>query len=112
MKVCAHCTTPIKCTASRDCALETRARRQDAQAEFVQHIDHPEHYGGANNPYEAIKVIDAWELNFSLGNVVKYVCRHGKKAGITDEGLRDLKKALWYLNHEINEREKARAGRS
>ncbi len=62
-------------------------------------IAHPAHYGGAENTYEAIKVIDAWALNFSLGNAVKYICRAGKKPGTST--LDDLKKAAWYLNHEI-----------
>jgi hypothetical protein len=25
-------------------------------------VNHPAHYGGADNPYEAIKVIEAWKL--------------------------------------------------
>ena len=36
-------------------------------------VDHPPHYGGADNPYEAIKVIEAWSLGFCLGNTVKYI---------------------------------------
>lgn len=60
-------------------------------------VDHPAHYGGKDNLYEAIKVIDAWALGFSLGNAVKYICRAGKKTST----LEDLKKAAWYLNHEI-----------
>ena len=32
-------------------------------------VNHPNHYGGEDNIYEAIKVIDAWELGFSLGNL-------------------------------------------
>ncbi len=60
-------------------------------------INHPEHYGG-DTPYEAIKVIEAWSLNFNLGNVVKYVARAGKKG----ETLEDLRKAAWYLQREIN----------
>ena len=42
-------------------------------------VDHPSHYGGADNPYEAIKVIEAWQLGFCLGNTVKYISRAGKK---------------------------------
>jgi len=34
-------------------------------------VNHPEHYGGKSNVYEAIKVIDAWDLDFCLGNTVK-----------------------------------------
>jgi len=65
-------------------------------------VNHPPHYGGADNPYEAIKVIDAWQLSFCLGNTVKYISRAGKKG----DRLEDLKKALWYLRHEIESLEK------
>lgn len=60
-------------------------------------VDHPDHYGGKDNPYEAIQVIEAWDLNFHLGNVVKYISRAGKKG----EGLEDLEKALWYLSRHV-----------
>jgi hypothetical protein len=65
-------------------------------------IHHPAHYGGEENPYEAIKVIDAWKLSFCLGNVLKYICRAEAK----DNTLENLKKAQWYLNHEIELRER------
>jgi hypothetical protein len=65
----------------------------------VEQVNHPSHYGGENNPYEAIKVIDAWDLGFSLGNTVKYISRAGKKG--KDKELEDLRKALWYLQHHI-----------
>lgn len=64
---------------------------------YINEIDHPSHYGG-DTTYEAIKVIEAWELDFHLGNVVKYVSRCGKK---TDDSLQDLKKAKWYLDRKI-----------
>ena len=60
-------------------------------------VDHPAHYGGADNPYEAIKVIEAWNLGFNLGNAVKYISRHEHKG----TALEDLKKAKWYLEREI-----------
>jgi hypothetical protein len=62
-------------------------------------VSHPPHYGGAANPYEAIKVIEAWELGFSLGNALKYICRAGRKRRSTQ--IEDLKKARWYLDAEI-----------
>ncbi len=62
-------------------------------------VDHPSHYGG-DTVYEAIKVIEAWELGFCLGNTVKYISRAGKK-GDADKLLEDLKKARWYLDREI-----------
>jgi len=69
----------------------------------VSSIDHPAHYGGADNPYEAIKVIEAWGLGFNLGNTVKYIARAGKK-GAT---LEDLQKARWYLDREIENQARA-----
>ena len=69
-------------------------------------INHPDHYGGKDNPYEAIKVIRAWGLSFSLGNVVKYIARAGKKD--PTKRLEDLHKAMWYLQEEIaNEYERS-----
>lgn len=62
-------------------------------------VNHPVHYGGADNPYEAIKVIEAWKLGFRLGNTVKYISRAGKK---TPGLIEDLKKARWYLDREIS----------
>ena len=67
-------------------------------------IDHPPHYGGESNPYEAIKVIEAWQLGFCLGNTIKYVSCAGKKPG--SDALEDLKKAAWYLQREIEARSK------
>lgn len=62
-----------------------------------EQVNHPDHYGGEDNPYEAIKVIEAWNLGFCLGNTVKYIARAGKK----DATLQELKKARWYLDREI-----------
>jgi hypothetical protein len=52
-------------------------------------------YGGKNNTFEPIKIINNYNLNFNLGNVIKYVLR--------DKGskLEDLKKAVDYLKNEI-----------
>jgi hypothetical protein len=67
-------------------------------------VNHPEHYGGSENVYEAIKVIENWDLDFHLGNTVKYISRAGKK-GVNKE-LEDLKKAKFYLDRKINNLEK------
>lgn len=72
--------------------------------ENKEQVNHPCHYGGSENLYEAIKVIDAWNLGFSLGNTVKYISRAGKKN--KDKELEDLHKALWYLKHHIETLEK------
>lgn len=56
----------------------------------------PPHYQGTIQP---IDLINAQDLNFNLGNVIKYVCRAGKKQG--ENILSDLEKAKDYLNFEI-----------
>ncbi len=66
-----------------------------------EQVNHPDHYGGKDNPYEAIKVIEAWNLDFCLGNTVKYISRAGKKE--TDKTIQDLEKARWYLERKINQ---------
>ena len=60
-------------------------------------VKHPKHYGGKDNTYEAIKVIEAWGVGFNLGNTLKYISRAGKK----DDTIQDLEKALFYLDREI-----------
>jgi len=65
-------------------------------------VNHPKHYGGEDNLYEAIKVIEAWNANFNIGNVLKYISRCGKK----DVEIQELEKAAWYLNREIESRRK------
>lgn len=67
-----------------------------------ERVNHPAHYGGAENPYEAIKVIEAWGLGFCLGNVLKYILRADHKGA----ALEDLRKARWYLDREITWRER------
>ena len=68
-------------------------------------VNHPSHYQSANG-IEVIDVIEAFteELNgivaFDIGNVIKYVCRFNNK-----NGVEDLKKAKWYLEHAIDKLE-------
>jgi fatty acid-binding protein DegV len=65
-------------------------------------VNHPAHYkaGGV----ETIDFIEAKDLNYRLGNVVKYVSRAGKK---NSDPVQDLEKAAWYLNREIEARKSA-----
>ena len=64
-------------------------------------VNHPNHYGGEDNPYEVIKVCEAWGLDKDayIFNVVKYVARAGKKDQAKE--LEDLKKAAFYLERKI-----------
>ena len=57
-----------------------------------------EHY--KKTRIEAIDVIDDWDLNFCLGNVVKYIARLEAK-GCRQE---DLEKALFYLKREVEKK--------
>lgn len=62
-------------------------------------VNHPFHYGGENSPYEAIKVIEAHDLGFHLGNAVKYILRARHKG----DPITDLKKAIWYIQRKIEQ---------
>lgn len=64
-------------------------------------VNHPQHY---QHGIEPIEYIESHDLNFNLGNVIKYVSR----AGFKDNELEDLKKAKWYLEREINKHGKYR----
>lgn len=61
----------------------------------------PDYYKA--NGVETIDVIEAFDLNFNLGNVIKYVLRAGKKQG--EEKEKDLNKALFYIGREIKREE-------
>lgn len=67
-------------------------------------VDHPPHYTAGG--IEAIDAIEAWGLDFSLGNALKYIARSGKKAGA--DPIEDLLKARWYLDRAIAQRRAAR----
>lgn len=56
------------------------------------------HYYRSKSGVEAIDIIEEFDLNFNLGNAVKYLIRSGKK----ESKVKDLKKAVWYLEREIN----------
>ena len=92
-------TKRVKVTAAEDIAKDTWVTKE--QVATSEAVDHPQHYGGGDNPYETIKVIEAWNLDFCLGNAVKYISRAGKKNAQTE--LEDLKKAEWYIQRRISQ---------
>lgn len=65
-------------------------------------VNHPAHYKAGG--IETIDFIEAKDLNYRLGNVVKYVSRAGKK---DSDPIQDLEKAAWYLQREIDARKRA-----
>jgi len=60
-------------------------------------VNHPSHY--TDGKIEVIDFIEDKNLNYHRGNAVKYISRAGKKHKDTE--VEDLKKAIWYLNREI-----------
>lgn len=52
----------------------------------------------AQKGIEAIDVIEGFDLDFCLGNAVKYILRCGRK---TSDRSEDLEKAIWYLQRVI-----------
>lgn len=75
---------------------------------MTEHVEHPAHYNslgaqcpGCGRPIECIDVVGV--MSFALGNAVKYVWR----ADFKGRSIEDLKKARFYLDHEIQKREAA-----
>ena len=58
-------------------------------------VDHPAHYN--HGGYEAIDVIEAWNLDFHCGNALKYISRHKYKG----QPKKDIQKAIWYLQRYL-----------
>ena len=71
-----------------------------AMEKLKENVNHPSWYGSKDDPYETIKVIQAWGLNFPLGNAIKYISRAGKKD--PTKTVEDLRKALFYIQYEID----------
>jgi hypothetical protein len=67
-----------------------------------QHGPAGEHYG-ALSPMP-IEVIEAWGLGYGLGAAVKYIARHGRKPGV--DAVEDLRKAMWFIQREIDRLER------
>lgn len=65
------------------------------QCDKPETVNHPRHYNMGT--FEVIDVIEDWQLDFNLGNAIKYIARAPHKGN----QLEDLKKAMWYLDREI-----------
>jgi hypothetical protein len=68
----------------------------------MEQIYNPSHYGGPDDPMEAIKVLETWlspdeMIGFCTGNAIRYLRRHRLRGGTTDIG-----KASWYLQYLTN----------
>jgi len=63
-------------------------------------VNHPTHYTDHPSGVECITITE--HMNFCLGNALKYIWRADLKA----DAIEDLKKAVWYINREIERRTK------
>jgi hypothetical protein len=64
-------------------------------------VNHPPHYTAHPSGVECIQITE--HMNFCLGNAIKYIWR----ADLKHDAIEDLKKAVWYVNREIERRTKA-----
>ena len=83
---------------------ETREKiRDQTERELIDLVNRPPHY--TDGGVDTLKFIEAKDLNYRLGNVVKYISRAGKKVG--SDPVQDLEKARFYLEREIEARRDA-----
>ena len=66
-------------------------------------VNHPPHYTAHPSKIECIQITE--HMNFCLGNAIKYLWR----ADLKHDAIEDLKKAVWYVNREIERRETLQA---
>lgn len=81
---------------------EKQEELKEAHSNYEQ-VAHPKHYCSHPSGVECIQVTE-W-MNFNLGNAIKYIWR----ASLKGKELQDLKKAVWYIQREI---ERVNGGRS
>jgi hypothetical protein len=61
-------------------------------------VNHPKHYTQHPSGIECIQITE--HFNFCVGNAIKYLWR----AGLKDDTIQDLRKAIWYIEREIERR--------
>lgn len=66
----------------------------------MSEVNHPQHYNAHPSGIECIDVVE--HFNFNLGNAIKYVWRADEKGN----AIQDLEKAVWYIQREIERRNK------
>lgn len=69
-------------------------------------VNHPKHYTSHPSGVEVIQITE--HMNFCLGNAIKYILRSDLKG----KQIEDLKKAVWYINREIDRLERSEIGQT
>ena len=88
----------------KESLLNAGCRFKEGKVKGMSDVERPDHYVRGRK-FEPLDVIEDWGLhkNHYLACVVKYVARYGRKD--KDNPLKDLKKAMFYLQREIRRRE-------
>lgn len=94
-------------TADEESYLE-RMRHRPYPEHEADNVNHPPHYNNSAAKCECgrrVECIDVTRhLSFNIGNAIKYLWR----CELKDNTLEDLKKAIWYIQDEIAQKEKTR----
>jgi hypothetical protein len=85
-----------------DCAVPCPWAEVEAlkKKKLADNVNHPPHYTAHPSGVECIEITEHY--NFNIGNAIKYLWRAGLKEGVDE--LEDLKKAVWYINREMEKR--------
>ena len=81
---------------------------QKVSEKVCDNVNHPSHY--TSGQIEVIDFIEDKDLGFHLGNAVKYISRAGRKDA--DKTVEDLRKAVWYINRQIERLEMSLGGQN
>ena len=108
---CGNCVDGIGEWLNTPCANEPENPPADKHVDLHKvadevtrdNVNHPDHYN--HGKIEVIDFIEDKELGFHLGNAVKYISRAGRKN--PDKIIEDLRKAVWYINRQIQRLERA-----
>lgn len=77
-----------------DFVASIEAAKTDHTEQQPDMVNHPKHYNV--DGFEVIDIIDAFGLNFNMGNALKYLLRADRKGN----KKQDIEKAIWYLQRE------------
>ena len=77
------------------CFTDALVADKELKGDKNKKVDHPDRYC---HGIKAIDYIESRNMNFNLGNVIKYVTRAGLKS---ENAIEDLQKAKWYIEREI-----------
>lgn len=70
--------------------------QEPVQQDQDREIESPAHYTEGRT-IQPIEVLEDWDLNYHLASALKYIARAGRK----HDEVKDLKKAVWFLERRI-----------